>query len=324
MFRALLAVVLVSMASSGTPAGAQTPTASVELEATQPRVRPREVTETALTSQDGLEYRILVSMPRGPAPDGGFPVFYVLDGDAFFSTAIEIARMREWGRLSPSVIVGVAYPSRAFYDGPRRTYDFTPPGAVDPDFDVSELGGANQFLGFLTNELKPWVAAHYNVDPNRQIIFGHSLAGMFVLHAMVTAPRSFAIYLAASPTLRFSNSFIVREVAGFAASRDGVGVRALITVGTLEGPPGPQQIDDYRRYFIAHPESTGGLDAEEALRQLFPSDGFNKVQETRRLAESLSQSGATVSFVPFEGDEHLPAGVSALSRGIPFALRPAS
>ncbi|MEQ1811102.1 MAG: alpha/beta hydrolase-fold protein [Terricaulis sp.] len=282
------------------------------------------MTETTLISQDGLEYRILVSTPRGPAPDGGFPVFYVLDGDAFFSTAIEIARMREWGRLSPSIIVGVAYPSRAFYDGPRRTYDFTPPGAVDPDFNVSELGGANQFLGFLTNELKPWVASHYSVDPGRQIIFGHSLAGMFVLHAMVTAPRSFDIYLAASPTLRFSDSVIIREVTGFAERRDGVGARALITVGTLEGPPGPQQIDDYRRYFIARPESTGGLDIEEALRQLFPSDGFNKVRETRRLAQRLSHSGAIVSFVPFEGDEHLPAGVSALSRGIPFALRPAS
>jgi len=323
MFRALLAVVLASVASFGTLADAQTPAASVEQEASLPRVRQREATETTLISQDGLEYRILVSTPRGQAPDGGFPVFYVLDGDAFFATAIEIARMREWGRLSPSIIVGVAYPSRSFYDGPRRTYDFTPPGEVDPDFVASELGGANQFLGFLTNELKPWVAAHYRVDPSRQIIFGHSLAGMFVLHAMVTAPRSFDVYLVASPTLRFSNSFIVREVAGFAARGDGFGVRALITVGTLEGPPGQQQIDDYRRYFIAHPESTGGLEREEALRQLFPSDGFNKVRETRRLAQRLSRSGATVSFIPFEGEEHLPAGVSALSRGIPFALRPA-
>ena len=324
MFRVLLAVALISMASSGTPADAQAPTASVDQEAPLPRVRQRAATETTLISEHGLEYRVLVSAPRGPAPEGGFPVFYVLDGDAFFSTAIEIARMREWGRLSPSIIIGVTYPSRSFYDGPRRTYDFTPPGAGDPDFDASELGGANQFLGFLTNELKPWVPAHYSVDPGRQIIFGHSLAGMFVLHAMVTAPRSFDVYLAASPTLRFSNSFIIREVAGFAAHRGGVGARVLITVGTLEGPPGPQQIDDYRRYFIAHPESTGGLEREEALRQLFPSNGFNKMRETRRLAQRLSRSGATVSFVAFEGDEHLPAGVSALSLGIPFALRPAN
>ena len=97
----------------------------------------------------------------------------------------------------------------------------------------------------------------------------------------------------------------------------------MITVGDLEGPPGPQQIDDYRRYFLAHPEATDGLGVEQALRQLFPADGFNKVRETRRLAQRLSRGGAAVSFLSFEGDEHLPAAVSALNRGVPFALRPA-
>lgn len=323
MLRTLLAAALISLlALAPTMAGAQSPAQGAEEEAAPPRVRQRDITETALVSGEGLEYRILVSAPRGPAPDGGFPVFYVLDGDAFFNTAAEIARMREWGRLSPSIVVGVAYPSRTFYDGPRRTRDFTPPASVDPDFDASELGGADKFLAFLTGNVKPWVAARYAINPARQAIFGHSLGGMFVLHAMVTAPRSFDIYLAASPSLRFSDSLIVREVAAFASRREGAGARALITVGTLEGPPGPQQIDDYRRYFIAHPEATGGLGVEAALRELFPPGRFDKVRETRRLAERLARSGADVSFLSFEGDEHLPAGVTALSRGVPFALRP--
>ena len=40
------------------------------------------------------------------------------------------------------------------------------------------------------------------------------------------------------------------------------------------------------------------------------------------MGQRLQRSGADVTFLEFEGDEHLPAGVTALLRGIPFALRP--
>jgi predicted alpha/beta superfamily hydrolase len=321
MFRAILAALLLALYAM--PAHAQAPAAAESEQAAPPRLRERDASETTLVSRDGLEYRILVSAPRGPAPEGGFPVFYILDGDAFFNTAVEIARMREWGRLTPSIVVGIAYPSRAFYDGPRRTYDFTPPVSADPDWDADELGGADRFLAFLTDELRPWVRERYSIDPDRQVLFGHSLGGMFVLYAMFTSPRSFDLYLAASPTLRFSDSLILREARAFEDRPLRGEVRALITVGGLESQPPPEQVDDYRRYFTAHPEATGGADVEEALRAMFPVErSFNKARETQRLAQRLQRSGADVTFLEFEGDEHLPAGVTALLRGIPFALRP--
>lgn len=307
------------------PVHAQTPPVAAEQQTPPPRLRQRDTSETTLTSREGLEYRILLSVPRGPAPEGGFPVFYVLDGDGFFNTAVEIARMREWGRLTPSIIVGIAYPSRAFYDGPRRNYDFTPPGSADPDFDPSELGGADKFIAFLTETVRPWVRERYAIDASRQVLYGHSMGGLFVLHAMFTAPQSFNLFLAASPTLRFSDRLVLREARAFESHAERSTVRALISVGSLESTPPPQQVDDYRRYFTANPAATGGQDVEEALRQMFPAPppDFNKARETRRMAERLARSGADVTFLEFEGDEHLPAGVTALLRGIPFALRPA-
>jgi hypothetical protein len=59
-------------------AHAQTPAPTVSEQTPPPRLRQRDFSETTLTSRDGLEYRLLVSVPRGPAPAGGFPVFYVL------------------------------------------------------------------------------------------------------------------------------------------------------------------------------------------------------------------------------------------------------
>lgn len=324
-FRIALAALSIMATPLAAHAQTQAPAAQEE-SAPPPRLRQRDYTETTLHSAEGLEYRILISTPRGPAPEGGFPVFYVLDGDAFFNTAVEITRMREWGRLTPSIVVGVAYPSRAFYDGPRRNYDFTPAGAADPDFDPSELGGAEKFLSFLTGVVRPWVASQHQVDAGTEVLFGHSMGGLFVLHAMFTAPRSFDVYLVASPTMQFSDLLPLREARAFERHPDRGAMRALITVGELESSPPPQQVDDYRRYFTAHPEARDGLSVEEALQQLFPAgrSGFNKARETRRMAERLARRGADVSFELFEGDEHLPAGVTALLRGVPFALRPPS
>jgi predicted alpha/beta superfamily hydrolase len=308
-----------------TPARAHTPATNSEEQEPPPRLRQRDNSETTLTSRAGLTYRILVSAPRGRAPERGFPVLYVLDGDAFFNTAVEIARMREWGRLAPTIVVGIAYPSRAFYDGPRRNYDFTPPGTADPDFDSAELGGADSFVEFLDGSVKPSVSEHYPIDQSRRVLFGHSLGGLFVLHAMFKSPRSFDVYLAASPTLRFSNSVILREARAFETHPERMTVRAMISVGGLESSPSPAQVEDHRRYFTANPEATGGLEVEEALRQMFPvTPGFNKARETRRMAQRLSRSGVHATFVQFAGDEHLPAGVSALNRGVAFALRPAT
>ena len=305
------------------PAPAASPSAANE--AAAPRLRQRDVTEASLHSREGLEYRILLSAPRGPAPAGGFPVFYVLDGDAWFSTAADIVRMREWGRLTPAIVVGVAYPSRAFFDGPRRNYDFTPPGSAEPDLAPEEQGGADRFLAFLNEVLKPWVGQHASVDASRQVLFGHSYGGLFVLHALFTAPRSFNVYIAASPAIRFSNRIILREEPAFEANPARSDVRALVTWGELESRPSPQQIEDYRRYFTANPSATGGLSVEEALRQTFPPIGnFNKARELRQLAARLSRSGAHVSAVEFAGEEHTSSAVSALNRGVPFALRPPS
>ncbi len=325
-FAVSLAAALLGMVWLAPSTSAQAPPAAAAqpLNANEepPRLRQRDYSETTLHSSEGLEYRILVSAPHGSAPAGGFPVFYVLDGDAWFNTAVEIARMREWGRLSPSIVVAVAYPSRAFFD-PRRNYDFTPPGSSEPGLTTEEQGGADRFLGFLSGVLKPWVSERYSIDANRQTLFGHSYGALFVLHAMFKAPGSFNTYIAASPAIRFSNRIILREEPAFEANPARLRVSAMITLGELEARPSPQQIEDYRRYFTANPSATGGLSVEDALRQTFPPIGnFNKTRELRQLAERLSQSGVRTSFIEFAGEEHTSAGVSALNRGVPFALRP--
>jgi predicted alpha/beta superfamily hydrolase len=287
------------------------------------RLRVRDTSEATLTSKEGRQYRILVSAPQGPEPPGGFPVIYVLDGDAWFGAAVEIARMREWSRLPPAVIVGVAYPSRFFLDPARRSYDFTPPGSADPGMEGLALGGADEFLAFLNGTLKPWLHARHAVDPNRQILFGHSLGGLFALHAMFTAPESFNIYIAASPSIRFSRGIVMKGERAFLSNPARTSVRLLVTLGEFEGRPSPGQIADYRRYYTAHPEVIPGQTVDEAVAALFPPErNFDKTAETRTIVDRLVRGGVNAVFVEFAGEEHTSSAISALNRGVPFALRP--
>jgi hypothetical protein len=322
---ALLAAALLGAAPFSAYAQTPPPTPTSAPQQEPPRLRQRDFSELTLQSHEGADYHILVSVPRGPAPPGGFPVFYVLDGDGWFATAVEMTRIREWGHLTPSIVIGIGYPSGAFFD-PRRNLDFSPPGSADPDMAPDEQGGADRFLSFLTDVIKPWVRAHYAIDPNRQVLYGHSMGGLFALHTLFTAPQSFDIYIAASPHIGFSNGIVLREAQAFEANPARASVRALITVGGLESGASPAQVEDYRRYFTANPSETGGLSVEEALRQTFPPapGGFNKAHELQQLAERLARSGAHASFVEFPGEEHTPAGADALNRGVAFALRPPS
>jgi predicted alpha/beta superfamily hydrolase len=282
----------------------------------------RSSRELTLTSRQGRHYRVQVSVPDAAPPKDGYPVLYVLDGNGWFGPAVDVARMREYEKLSPTIVVGIAPPNRAFFDV-SRSYDFTPAGSSEQAFEGVPLGGAEEFLAFLDGVVKPWVGRHYRSDPHRRILFGHSLGGTFVLHALFKSPGSFDVYLAASPDIQFSGEIVPKEAPAFESDPRRTLPRLLVTVGSLESHPSPALVDDYRRWYTAHPEAIPGLTVPQAIAELFADAGtYDKVAQTRVLAEKLKQSGVAAEFVEFDGDEHMAAAISALNRGIPFALRP--
>lgn len=291
-------------------------------------LRPRALTEMPMMSKAGRTYLVSVSAPEGPAPSGGFPVIYVLDGHAWFGPAVDIARMRENSRLDPAIIVGVGYPSRRFFDF-GRSLDLTPPGAPDDRFEPSEIGGADLFLEFLVETLKPRISGQHPINPDRETLFGHSLGGLFTLHALFKAPGSFDTYLAASPSMGFGDRVIVREAEAFRPPVAGPRPNLLVTMGqfesqSLEDRP-LAQMADFRRWYEAHPEARPGQTADQAVEETFPSDpAFDRVEAAREMTARLAAAGVRAVFAEFEGEEHSSAAISALNRGIPFALRPAS
>jgi hypothetical protein len=286
-------------------------------------VRKRVVSTLSVKSEAGLEYLISISKPDGPPPPGGFPVVYVVDGNAYAGTAAEIARLNEL-TLGPVVVVGIGYPTDALLDNSRRALDLTPPGPVPAAIAAAGLktGGADVFLRFIEKKVKPAVAAECQIDGNRQVLFGHSLGGLFVIYALLAKSDAFAAYIAASPSIWWSEGIVLKPEAAFEKNiGQAKNIRVLLTAGEFERDLDPANEVKLRRIAAAHPELLKGQTVDQALDAMRAEMKHDRmIENAQGLADRLAAQGLTAKFVMFAGEDHNSEAVSAINRGIPFAL----
>jgi predicted alpha/beta superfamily hydrolase len=166
----------------------------------------------------GEAYDVQVYVPTTPAPATGFPVIYVLDGDALFGTFMEAVRTRaNAGELEHAVVVGIAGAKGP--KGADRFYDFSSSDfsseektfVVDADVNAKHAG-SELFFQTIEREIKPRVATLAKVDPSRASLFGWSLGGQFVLHTLFRHPASFQTFEALSPSIWWDDSVILKDV----------------------------------------------------------------------------------------------------------------
>lgn len=303
----LLTAILLLPASPALPQVADAP----------PHTVPRSH-QIDLVSSGGAIYRILVARPAAPAPAAGYPVVYVLDGNAVFGTLADLVRRVEFGGPAagaPPLIVAVGYPTEAAYDVARRSYDYTPPAPLAeperrPDgtpYVRPPHGGADAFLDFLERELQPVIARDFPVDASRQALLGHSYGGLLVLHALFTRPQAFRTYVAASPSLWWNGSWIAGEEAAFLRGAAGhpVDVRLLLSVGEHEQDLSPRE----RR----------SMPAAKAGERRLHLQRRAMVDAITALAGRLAgHPGLTASFRVHEDETHLSVVPVAYARALPL------
>lgn len=195
------------------------------------------------TNRDQQTYQISVYVPKQIAPDEGFPVLYLLDGNAVFGTAVEAVRIQsqrtEKTNVQPAIVVGIGYEIADAFSS-RRFYDYT---MDPPEIDISsrwkkhpppQHGGADHFLAFIEEDLKPFLFRRYNINQQRQTIFGHSLGGLFVLHTLFTKNHAFQNYIAGSPSIHWNKTRLSKEKKAFLKNDQQRSLSLLIAVGELE------------------------------------------------------------------------------------------
>ncbi|SDE67225.1 hypothetical protein SAMN04488542_101339 [Fontibacillus panacisegetis] len=204
-------------------------------------------------------YDVKVHVPQEAPPEGGFPIYYVLDGNSYFHFARDVIKLQSRNApktlISPAIVVGIGHHGEYEERSKRRFYDFTPAADqyVYPErlkgADIGFHGGAEKFLAFLEQELMPVVHDKYSVDQTKQALFGHSLSGLFVLIALFARSELFQYYLATSPSIWWNDHEIVGTAERF--FRDGElekledKKKLLITVGSKE----TFMVDDARELY---------------------------------------------------------------------------
>lgn len=186
-------------------------------------------------------YLIQTFVPVGEVPSQGFPVLYILDGNAAFDSAANIAKSVGGGAnrlgLSPVAIVAIGYPQQHSFDVEKRAFDYTPKTSAEFQKQAKyQHGGADQFIQFIEKELKPVIHTKIKVNPQQQSLFGHSFGGLFVLHTFFNQTQTFQRYIAASPSLWFDNYALLDQERNWLNKKNSNkhDLMLMTTVGTRE------------------------------------------------------------------------------------------
>ncbi|PYB74540.1 alpha/beta hydrolase [Pseudomonas soli] len=240
-----------------------------------------------LDSRDGQRhYRLWIGKPQRPAPASGYPVLWMLDGNAAIS-ALAPQQLQALANGQAPLLVAIGYQTDQRIERSARTYDYTPvvPGLAEQRDPLTgqASGGVDAFLDLLEQRMRPMVAAVAPIDAQRQMLWGHSYGGLAVLHTLFTRPWLFSDYAAASPSLWWNDGAILKEAHFLRGRLSDRHPRLLLMRGSAEPlkPNGPPQ-----------------------------ADTLNPVRELTRDLERTT--GMEVCLVPFEGLTHgamLPASL---------------
>ncbi|MBB4267765.1 alpha/beta hydrolase [Roseospira visakhapatnamensis] len=196
-----------------------------------------------LVTLDGRTYRLFRALPRREALSSGYPVLYLLDGNAAFE-GLTPALLRKVPEL---LVVGVGYDTDQGFAVADRWLDYTPPlgadGPVpDPQRPERMAGGADRFLSRLIGPVREAAEQGVAVDSSRRDLWGHSFGGLFVLYTLFMAPEAFRGFCPVSPSLWWGGD-IMERLEAMAAAPPTPPAHVLIMMGDREvrsGQPPPE------------------------------------------------------------------------------------
>ena len=212
-----------------------------------------------------------------------------------------------------SVVIGIGYPLTDSVYSPQRFIDFRPPLPEGSEPDPGDQpSGADDFVAFLDEALRPFIKSTVfpNVESTRDALYGHSFGGLLVIHALLTGPDLFDVFISASPAIMWNDGSILDEFDTFRNSSDptccGTKTKPALAIsyGSLEDVP-------IRR----RAESEEQFEARRALIETYNMrENCNRLYERTRGSPFLRD----VVLKEYEGQDHTSVGASAMLDGIEY------
>lgn len=227
----VIAVIILAGCSSPDPE----PDNLEALVAPEARIPLTEV-RTLHSSTNDRDYRISIALPVSYSSETSktYPVVYLLDSDLFFGAVAEPTRLLHWEEELPElIIVGIGY--GISWDDPDgfqrlRTIDLRPTEIEEG----SGSGGVEGFLGFIRDDLFPYIDSNYRTNQAERTIAGLSDGGSFALYVLFHSPATFNQYVVVSPYLSWSDYVVLEYEEEFAETYTDLPAKLFLAVGALD------------------------------------------------------------------------------------------
>jgi predicted alpha/beta superfamily hydrolase len=159
----------------------------------------------------GTDRKALIYTPweYSHVPGSKFPVIYMLDAQARQYFDIVHSTLSFLNKsMFPMIVIGIV--------SENRNKDFLPPNDNPETYQQykGSLGNADKFLGFISDELIPYIDNHYRTLPGR-IAIGHSNAGTLLMYSFTQKPYLFDSYILISPNWAYDDEQPVRRLKEF-------------------------------------------------------------------------------------------------------------
>lgn len=202
--------------------------------ATQAARLPQAFETEISSARTGRTYRIQTAA-IGEMPPEGYPVLFVLDGEAFFPALFNIMQSLMNNPVTrsraPCLIVGIGYAGGGVRDLAQRAADYTPPlrGNASEE-EQRQFGQADRFAEFIDSELTTFLESRYTLNRNETAVFGHSFGALFGLYSLLSH-RRFRRHWLVSPSIWWHN----RRILDFMPSENRLnGIDVCLNIGALE------------------------------------------------------------------------------------------
>lgn len=257
--------------------------------------------QQALTqSVDRLRrYCVEVAIPAGTPPESGWPVLFMLDGQAVFDFLTSTPDLL----LPPVAIAGIGYDRKLMDVKQGRTFDYTPAIAGvadlrDPRVPERKAGGVEGFLKLLSKEMIPAIERNFPISLQQQAFYGHSYGGLCVLYNLLNERKPFAYHIAISPSLWWHDNYMLTQVDAWLNQHTLQPSRLTMMVGSDE-------------QIRKKPIGVDGITQENR-----PA-GQPTLQQVKALAARLAEvTELQVDFVEISGADHR----GALTASIPLVI----
>ncbi|WP_161554608.1 alpha/beta hydrolase [Sinomicrobium soli] len=191
------------------------------------------ITSEILGEEREIEVQLPENYDNSRFAKTGYPVLYVLDGEFNFSFTAALERFNTKFLYRPypeMIVIGIK--------NTDRTRDFTPTNVPVTGrhgrarFGTS--GGADDFIRFLEEELKPFVNSEFRTD-GYDILLGHSFGGLFTVYTLLEHPELFDSYIALDPSLWWDDRLVYRKAEDLWKTTD-FGKKGLFVALAYEAP----------------------------------------------------------------------------------------